>query len=65
MSRIWAWLAFAVGIVVSLLTTDRAADEGFAGLSRRMVLGADEDRVPAVAATPVRAAGAPIPAPAE
>ncbi|WP_291296032.1 cation acetate symporter [Elioraea sp.] len=42
-------LSFAVGIVVSLLTTDAAADAGFPGLSRRMVLGADEDRVPAAA----------------
>ncbi|MCU0984060.1 MAG: sodium/solute symporter [Acetobacteraceae bacterium] len=41
--------SFAVGIVVSLLTTDRGAEEGFAGLSRRMVLGADEDRVAAPA----------------
>ncbi|WP_144182553.1 solute symporter family protein [Elioraea rosea] len=57
--------AFAVGIVVSLLTTDRAADEGFAGLSRRMVLGADEDRVPAIVAAPSRSGAAPVPAPAE
>jgi len=55
-------LSFAVGIAVSLLTKDRKAEEGFAGLSRRMVLGADEDRV---AARPAVVPGKPMPAPAE
>lgn len=60
-------LSFAVGIAVSLVTSDRRADEGFAGLSRRMVLGADEDRAVAAVAPDHgrRQAGGAVSVPAE
>jgi len=37
-------LSFLVGIVVSLAAPEKAADEAFPGLERRLHLGADQER---------------------
>jgi cation/acetate symporter len=52
-------LAFATGIIVSLLTRERVAEDRFYEAERRVLLGAPTDGAPAMAGAPATAAAQP------